>query len=254
MTIDVGLGWAVAVLLCSVRLGTVLVMTPILDGFTVPVTVKALLVLALSAVLVTGSNLSIENVPVSGLALFSAAATELATGALLAFGIHTAFGAVAFAGKVLDIQMGFGMANVYDPVTRTQAPLLGSVLGTLAVMMFFVTESHHVMLRGIAFSLSQVPLGTLLQPVAPELVLRQFGLTYAFGLVFAAPVIFTLFLLELGLAIVSRNMPQMNIFIIAIPIKIMVGIAMLHLVARYMEGVFTRLFNTIFTFWAAVLG
>ncbi len=253
MVIDAGLSWAAAVLLCSVRLGAILMFTPLLGGFAVPARIKLMLVLSLSAVLVSGLHLGVANVPANFGAMLAACAGELLTGALLAFGVLTAFGAVAFAGKILDIQMGFGMANVFDPITRTQSPLIGSVLGTLAIVMFFATDSHHLLLRGVAYSLQQVPLGAMVGRVAPEIVVRQFGLVFSHGLLFAAPVVFGLFLLEIGLAVMSRNLPQMNIFIISIPVKIVAGFLLLALLGRQLEPVFAKIFGAIFVFWEALL-
>jgi flagellar biosynthetic protein FliR len=253
MTVDVGVEWLTAVLLCSIRLGAVLLGTPILDGFSVPLRIKVYLVLALSLTLVSSLGLAQGPMPTTAAALLAAAVTEFALGALLAFGIFCAFGAIAFAGKTLDIQMGFGVANVFDPVTRSQSPLLGSAFGTLAVVLFFVTDAHHAVVRGIAYSLTQVPLGALVAQPSLDLLVRQFGLVFTLGLLFAAPVVFCLFLLDIGLAVMSRNLPQMNIFVISMPVKIVAGFLTLSILSRHLESVLNKINHTIFTYWNAVL-
>ncbi|MCE3261326.1 MAG: hypothetical protein K0R43_405 [Pseudoduganella sp.] len=253
MEIQVAAGWAAAVLLCSVRLAALLLATPLFDGFAVPLRVKLVLLLALAATLVSSLGLAMPAAPAGAPALFWAVLTEAALGAMLAFSIHTAFGAVALAGKLLDIQLGFGMANVYDPVTRSQSPLIGAALGSLALVLFFSADAHHLVLRGVAYSLAAVPLGALLAVPSLELVLAQFGQLFILGLGLAAPVFFCLFLLEAGLAVISRNLPQMNVFIISVPVKIMAGLAMLALAVRHMQPLFERLFASIFTFWQALL-
>jgi flagellar biosynthetic protein FliR len=78
-------------------------------------------------------------------------------------------------------------------------------------------------------------------------------MTYVFGLLFAAPVVFCLFLLEIGLAVMSRNLPQMNIFVISIPVKIVAGFLTLGFLARHLDSVFNKIFGSIFAFWEAVL-
>ncbi|HYD79932.1 MAG TPA: flagellar biosynthetic protein FliR [Paucimonas sp.] len=253
MVFEIEISWIVAVFLCSIRLGALLLVTPILDGFAVPVRIKVFLIMALSVFLVTCLRLSTGTMPLTVGSLLAAGATELVNGALLAFGVFTAFGAVAFAGKTLDIQMGFGVANVFDPVTRSQSPLLGSALGTLAVVMFFLTDAHHALMRGVAYSLTQVPLGGIVANASPESIVRQFGTTFTLGLLFAAPVVFCLFLLEIGLAVLSRNLPQMNIFVISIPVKIVAGFLALGFLSRHLESVFNKIFGSIFTFWDMLL-
>jgi flagellar biosynthetic protein FliR len=254
MMFEASLQWAVAVLLCSIRLGALLAMTPILEGFGIPLRIRLMLVLALSAVLAGGLELAPAALPHTAAELLLAGLAEALTGGLMAFGVHTAFNAVAFAGKLLDIQMGFGMANVYDPITRSQAPLLGSALGILATLMFFLIDAHHLLLRGVAFSLETVSLGRLLVLDDPAILVAQFGKLFTFGLVLMAPVVFALFLLELGMAVLSRVLPQMNLFIVGIPAKIALGFVLLHLTVRYSATVLPKTFGTIASFIEQVIG
>ncbi|HEY5800282.1 MAG TPA: flagellar biosynthetic protein FliR [Burkholderiaceae bacterium] len=253
MTIEAGAAWITAVLLCALRLAPVWLLTPLMGAFSMPARVKVALLLALSATLTASLPLAPRGaIPQLG-QLVLACAAELATGALFAFGILTAFAAVSLAGKLLDIQLGFSLGNVYDPVTRSQAPLLGSILGLLAMVMFFTTDAHHAVLRGLAYSLEKLPLGAMPAGVTPQLVMRQFGTIFTLGLGLAAPLVFLLFLLEVGLAVLSRNLPQMNIFVISVPVKIGLGLFVFSYIARQYEPVFGRIFGAIFTFWEAML-
>jgi flagellar biosynthetic protein FliR len=252
MVIQIGLAWLVSILLCAMRLGVVLAMTPLLDGFSVPSRIRMVLILALATALVSNMSPASATIATSLPAFFSAVVAELMTGSLLAFSILSAFGAVAFAGKVLDIQAGFGIGNVYDPITHAQSPLIGSMLGSLAIVTFFVTDAHHVLLRGIAFSMETIPLGSLLA-VPAELIVRQFGVVFTLGLALTAPVIFCMFLLEIGLAVISRNLPQMNIFVLSVPVKIVICLSMLCVVASHFGDGFSKIFASIFGFWKNIL-
>lgn len=252
MQFDVAASWITAVLLCATRLGAVLYLTPILGGFSLPGRVKVMLVLGLSASCVSGLPHAAVAIP-DGAGLLLALLAETGNGALFAYGVMTAFGAVAFAGKVLDIQAGFGLANVFDPVTRSQSPLIGSILGTLTVILFFTSSAHHALLRGIAFSLERLPLGNLVALSDPGLMVAQFGTVYSLGLLLAAPVMFCLFLLEIGMAVMSRNLPQMNVFMIGAPLKIAVALALMSLLGPQLGPVFDKIFAGIFLFWEALL-
>lgn len=230
-----------------------LLMTPIIDGFGIPARVRVFIVLALSCTLVSALP-GTTSLPEAELWPFiGAAAGELATGALLGFGALSAFAAFSFAGNLLDQQLGFGLANVFDPMTRSQSPLIASLFGFLAVVVFFTVDAHHALLRGFAWSLEKVPLGSGFHAFSPDTLAHQFGLIFSFGLLLAAPVLFCVYLIEIGLAVISRNLPQMNIFMISIPVKIVCGLLLLSLLLSRLGPLFDRIFGSIFYFWSKVL-
>ena len=82
----------------------------------------------------------------------------------------------------------------------------------------------------------------------------QFGLMFSLGIALVAPAVFCVFLADLGLAMVSRVMPQMNIFVLGIPVKILVGMSVLVLSMAYIAPLMGKVFLSIFTYWEAVLG
>lgn len=256
MQIEIDPAWLLAVFYTSIRLGVVLMMSPILSGLSGLVTVRVLLTVALSVLLVGGLRLpppvqqpALELGPVLAGALL-----ELAVGITLSFGVFAAFGAFSLAGKILDIQSGFGMGTVYDPVTRAGAPLFGTMLNMLGVVVFFGLDGHHAFLRGIAYSLQQVPPGSGLGSLALEPVLRQFGLMFSLGIALVIPVVLCLLLVETALAVVSRVLPQMNVFIIGIPVKIVAALAVFALTVGTMGTAMGRVYSSIFTYWEQVLG
>jgi flagellar biosynthetic protein FliR len=234
-------------------MGAMLLMTPIIDGFGIPARVRVLVVLALSACLVSSLPVSLHLSVSDPGTFFLAATRELAIGALLGFGALCAFATFSFAGNLLDQQMGFSLASVYDPMSRAQSPLITTVFGLIGVCLFFTTDAHHTLFRGFAYSLEKIPLGTALHDFSPSSLVRQFGLIFTFGLVLAAPVFFCIYLVELGLAVISRNLPQMNVFMIGIPVKIACGLILLSLLSIRMGPVFDKAFASIFRFWQEVL-
>ncbi|GAB2842781.1 flagellar biosynthetic protein FliR [Pseudoduganella ginsengisoli] len=253
MRLDFNAAWIAAVLLCSLRLSAVLMLAPPLQVMGLPVRVRMLFILALSVALVAALPPGPAPSPHDAPALLRAAAGELCTGALMGFGIHAAFAAFGFAGNALDLQTGFNIANLFDPVTHSQSPLLATLLGMVAVMLFFTLDMHHTLLRGFAWSLQRLPLGAPLPPPAPDAIVRQFGTLFTLGLMLAAPVLFCLFLLELALAVLSRNLPQMNIFVLGAPVKIAAGLALLAAMSGHIGTVARRVFDGVFDFWEAVL-
>lgn len=252
MVIDVDLVWITTVFLVAVRLGVVLTLSPVFTGLAGLVTVRVLLTLVLSALLVSGLHL--RAAPATGLAtLVLAAAGELFVGATLSFGVYAAFGAFSVAGKILDIQSGFGLGAVYDPVTRAGSPLFSTMLNLVAVAAFFGMDAHHALLRGLAFSLNEVAPGNGLRMLDADAVVRQFGLMFSLGVALIIPVMLCLLLVEVGLGVISRVLPQMNVFIVMVPVKIFAGLAIFAMTIGALEPAMARVFASIFTFWEQVL-
>jgi flagellar biosynthetic protein FliR len=253
MSIDIDPAWMLAVFFTAVRLGVLLLMTPILSSLSGLVTVRVLLTLSLSALLVSGQGLRVPAAEMDVVPLVFYAGAEVVTGLTLAFGVFAAFGAFALAGKILDIQSGFGMGNIYDPVTRAGAPLFATMLNMVAVIAFFGMDAHHALLRGFAFSLQQVPPGSGFHALDMEPVLRQFGLMFSLGVALIIPVMLCLLLTETALSIMSRVLPQMNIFIVGVPVKIVAALALFAMTIGGLSPVMARIYASIFTYWEQVL-
>ncbi|KQQ96159.1 flagellar biosynthetic protein FliR [Massilia sp. Leaf139] len=253
MTIDFDPAWAMSVFLVSLRVGVLLMLSPVFTGLNGLVTVRVLLTLVLSALLV--SNLQVPPAPaaLSLGAIVFAAVLEVAVGATLAFGVMAAFGAFSLAGKILDIQSGFGIGGVYDPVTRSGAPLFATMLNMAAVVVFFGMDAHHAFMRGLAFSLRSVPPGSGFAALDADAVVAQFGLVFSLGLSLVIPVVLCLLLVELGLAVVSRVLPQMNVIIVLIPIKLVAGLSLFALTVVTLGPGMSKVYASIFQFWEQVL-
>ncbi len=258
MLLNIDIAWLVTVMLVFLRLGVLFVVSPIFSSLGGLVTIRVLFSLALSVMLVVGLKLPLVAAPVAqgGLNvvwLALAAGSELVLGASMAFGVFAAFGAFSVAGKLLDIQTGLGMGNVYDPVTRTGSPLFATLLNLVAVAVFFGLDAHHAFIRGIAFSLQEVAPGRGLSELSLEPVLRQFGLTFSLGVALMIPVLLSLLLVEVGLAVISRTLPQMNILVVGIPIKIIAGVSIFAISIGTIGTVMGKIFTSIFAFWMQIL-
>ncbi|WP_217412653.1 flagellar biosynthetic protein FliR [Marinobacterium ramblicola] len=247
------MAFVTATLLAFIRLGALFLMTPLFATTQVPVNIRVLLLLALSAVFVASLHIRPTQVPHTLGDLFLASSYELFVGALMAFGLYAAFGAFLFGGRILDFQMGFGVANLINPSTNTQGPLLGNILNLMAVVTFFLLDGHHVVMRGIAYSFQQIPIGQGLVHFDIEHVVYQFGRMFVFGLMLVAPAVFILLLLDAGMAVAARTMPQVNIFIVGLPLKTFVGLVVLAASLKYMSPLVSKIFESIFRYWERAL-
>src|SRR6266446_1362185 len=250
MRVSLDIASLLTTVLIALRLGVALVLTPVLAFGSVPRRFRVLFVFGLAALLAaaTGTRAASGAQDVAGFA--GMAATEAMLGALLAFGILTAFAALQLAGRLIDLQLGFGVATLIDPATRGHAPLLGTLLWMVAVVVFFAIDGHHALIRALALSLQSVPPGTPLPDLELAPVVGQFGAMFTFAMAIAAPVVLVLLLVDAVVAVMARTMPQMNIFFLSLPLKILVGLLTLALSVVYLGPVAQRCFETIFDMWA----
>ncbi|HSW18709.1 MAG TPA: flagellar biosynthetic protein FliR [Ramlibacter sp.] len=249
--------WLATVFLLSLRLGAAFGMTPLLGRAGLPGSARMLLALSLAAALSLALPLTAVPATVTGHLghLFVAAFSELAIGASLGLGIQLAFAAFSLAGRLLDTQVGFGMGQILDPMSNVKASILTTAFDQLAVLMFFLLNVHHVLLRGVAWSLERFPLGQP-WPLSAGLVplLKQVSAMFTLGFALAAPVVFCVLLVELALGVMAHSLPQMNMLMVGLPVKIVVGVLALALWAPEMGGVFSRIYQSIFSTWSQMLG
>lgn len=176
---------------------------------------------------------------------------EVLVGVLLGFTAYLFFTAVQIAGSFIDIQMGLGIANVIDPMTGAQSPLIGNFKFILAMLLFLAFNGHHYLIDGFMKSYAWIPLGGELfarirDGVVHEFLLRSFANVFALALQMSAPLVVALFLTDIGLGILSKVAPQFNIFVVGVPIKILVGFLLLVLVIPGFLFLFQDLFRSLF--------
>ena len=256
-----GASLLVAAMLASLRLGAMLLLTPILASGGTPLRVRVLAILGFATVLAAGMNSSgplFSEALLARLAadpglLMQAAVTEVALGATLGVGVHLAFSTFAVAGRLLDIQIGFGLGQVFDPMTHASMPLLATAFSQLAVVVFFLVDGHHALLRGVAYSFERFPIGQP-WPVGAAMgpVLKQVAGLLGLSFALAIPVVFCLLIAEFVLGVLARNLPQMNMLAVGIPTKVVVGLIALSLWFSGIGSVMSRAYASIFENWTAI--
>jgi len=241
--------WALAVLLLTLRVGPVFTLAPPFSLIQAPMRVRIALVLALAACLATPvSSLLAQN----GLSLAIACATELLLGLTIAFALQAAFASLSFAGRMLEIQAGYGLATIILPGSRTQAPMFGAILTLVGGLIFFANNGHLALLQLIARTLDVLPLGQIQSLASPELYIRYFSLVMTLGFAATAAVSLALFLVDLVIAFLSRALPQMNALLLGLQVKTIVTLLMLAVSAGLLGPATLRLTSTALDFIAAI--
>jgi len=175
-------------------------------------------------------TLNVEAIPIDGnyiLLVLKEAIIGLTIG-LVAFIIMTA---VQIAGGFIDFEMGFTMANVIDPQTGAQTPLMGQFFNFLILFVLLMINGHHLILDGIYYSYQFLPIDQVFPNFGDEniieFLLKTFSSVFAIAFQMSAPVVATLFLVTMALGITAKTVPQLNIFVVGFPIKIAVGFLVL---------------------------
>ena len=228
-------------LLVLVRCLTFYGIGPLFAPQRAPVQVVLLAALATAIALFPTVDLAAWT-PTGGLFAFVLLlAREVLLGGLLGVVAGVTFVAIRFAGSLIGLQMGIGVAGLFDPASGEEMPLIGRIQEVFAVLLFLVLDGHHILLRALALSLHRVGPGAF--PDGPDLAALTVALgstVFVLAIQVGAPIVAALFLTDAALGFVARAVPQMNVFLIGIPAKIAVGMVFL-LVSAPLVGLFVKL-------------
>jgi flagellar biosynthetic protein FliR len=215
----------VAFVLVLARVGGLFAFAPVFSSKMIPVRVKLLIAggisLALTPVAVHGQKLPLDSLAVAPLVI-----KEALVGVAFAVAIGVLSAAVQATGSLLDTLVGFSFAALVDPINNAQAAIFGQLYALFATMVFLLTGGDQIMILGLGKSYEMVPLGQV--PAVSQLAaLATSGLVDVFvvGLEIAAPVVIALVLTDIAFALVSRAVPQTNVFQVELPAKVLVGFA-----------------------------
>jgi flagellar biosynthesis protein FliR len=165
-------------------------------------------------------------------------------GFVFGFTAFLVFVGIQFAGEVMDLQVGFSIVNVINPLTSQNVSVLGEFQLALGSMIYLISNAHHFLFQGLAgsFNLLPLPFATF-QPLLETSVMAFF--TQAFYMVFqiAAPIGIALFLTNVGLALMARVAPQLNVFAVGFPLQIMIGLSMMIISLPLLTVVLPQVFS-----------
>lgn len=215
-------------LLIVVRVSTMLYVFPVFSAKQIPTLVRIGLAFLISFVLYHSVALT-APLPDLG-ALVAAVTSQVVLGLIVGFVAYLVFMGIQFAGEIVDIQIGFAVANVLSPTTQEQVTVIGELELTLATLIFLATNSHLLLLQGIGGSFHLVPLPYI--TLNPELIPHVVGFleqSFLIVLKIAAPPAVALFFVNLALGLMARVAPQMNVFVVGFPLQIGIGLLMLAL-------------------------
>ncbi len=238
---------AIALLLLT-RVSGIFVLSPFFGSLNIPMQIRAAIALVFSIVIFPVVDAyEIVYAPPSIYMYAAALFVEFFVGWLIGFVSYVSFAAITMAGKVMDMQVGFAIVNVMDPTSGQQMPLIGSFLYNLAIIVFLVTNGHHMIVAALVESFRVVPILGANFDNSLSMMIADFTTgIFITGMKIAMPVTFAILLTNVGLGILARTMPQMNIFVVGIPMHIMIGLTVLAMVMPFFVMFLGVLFDEMY--------
>lgn len=202
------------------RLAPLLVVAPLGYLRIVPILVRVTISVLLAIVIALGLEMADASKP-EGLVV-ATMLSELMLGTALSLSFHLVSGALHFFGQLIDTQIGFAAASVFDPSTKQSTGILSTLIGVSFGALFFLGDLHYVLLSAFKLIYAYVPIGTQFELQSNWYSIA--GKIFAVGFILASPVIFIILVLDVALALISRSLPQAPMYFVGLPLKVMLGI------------------------------
>ncbi|QEM69872.1 flagellar biosynthetic protein FliR [Geobacter sp. FeAm09] len=206
------------------RVAGIFAALPLFGGRRLPMNIKALLVFMITLVCFPVLKITPPPMPTDAFTLGLLALSEVMVGLTLAFIAQIVFVAVEFSGQIVGIQMGLTISSIIDPTMGTQVQIMSVLQSLFATLLFLALDVHHVFIRAVVDSFSVIPIGGwhLTGELITFLIQRTSDI-FVIGIRLAAPVMVALLLASVALGVMARAFPQMNIFIVSMPLNIGLG-------------------------------
>jgi flagellar biosynthesis protein FliR len=228
MNVQLSTAELITLLMCTLRTSIWLAVVPPFAGAGIPNNIKVMLGVALSLPMIPMAS---AHAPAAELApLVSCAFEQLLIGGGLGFLTRMLFSALESAGSLIDVVGGFSLSVAYDPLQANSVSIFGKFYGLMTTTLLFATPAHEVILQGFARSYDGIPLdGTLNMSHFGAAVVSGLSTMFVSALQIAGPLIAILFLADVALGLLSRISPQLNVFQMSFPFKIMITLGLVGL-------------------------
>jgi flagellar biosynthetic protein FliR len=248
MRIDISLlpALAAAFMLVFARIGAMVMLLPGFGEMTVPVRVRLAIALILTLIMVplhrAQFQVDVTNLNALGVLMVQ----EIVIGLVLGLTARMTISALQVAGSVIAQQLGLGFVTAVDPTQGQQGLLVGNFLTLLGLTLLFATDLHHVVIAALNDSYSLFAPGAAM-PTGDiaSLITHAFAQAFKIGIQLSAPFLVFGLIFNLGLGVLARLMPQMQVFFVAVPLSILVGFLILAVVIAAMMATFLDYFSSV---------
>ncbi len=236
-----------------IRLSVLLSVLPFFGDKMIPLPVRALLSLSISTVLfpvlVAGNYIHPKDARIWGGTaggLIGTMALEVGFALVLGFSAKIAFDGIAFGANLVGNFMGFASASIYDPHQESQTEIVAQLQMTLAMLLFLILDGHHLLLRAALESYKVVGIGGMgFYSSLVQKIVQMTADVIRIGLQIAAPVAISMFAVNVVFGILSKAMPQLNVFMLSFAVSALVGFAVMFLSIEEFQGLARSIFERI---------
>jgi len=230
-TFTIGSSQIISFFLIFFRVGAILLTSPFFGSMNIPVRVRVLLSFAIGIVITSAvvpyrtiDSFNVESMQ-NTISITISILREIMLGIAIGFIARLTFAGIQMAGQFIGNDIGFGMINILDTSSREVITVTAELYTVIATLIFIITYSHHYILMAIAKSFDVIPMGVWrVSESFIDYLNKVFSGVFSTGLRLALPIMGVLFLAKMAMAIITRTMPQMNIFVIGFPVQIAVGL------------------------------
>ena len=238
-------------ILVLVRVSGLFIVSPIFSRTNLPDMYKVGFSLLIAIILM--NTVKGPTAPMGDLLLIIECIKELLVGFIIGFISYLFFSVFFIVGQIVDVQIGFGIVSVLDPESKIQIPITGNFYQMMATLIFLVINGHHVLIEALVRSYDFIPIGTVkISPNMVEQFISIIGKLFILGFKIGSPILVTIILVDILLGILAKTMPQMNIFVVGMPLKIMAGLALIvatmPIFFMTLHHIFDSMFVEIFNF------
>lgn len=240
---DVSVDQILCFLMAFTRIATMMAVFPVLGSRNTPGMAKAGFALILAIILFPLIPPKAVALPTGLFSFTVIVAKEVLVGLVLGFAGSLIFAIVQFGGKILDQEMAFAITDTFDPVMETESTAMASFFIVIFTIVLLFIGGHRMFIEALAKSFEVINVGEVhfaSGPVSRHLITMTADI-FVLGLKFAAPVITSLILTTVVLGIIARTMPQINIFIVGLPLKIGMGFIILIICLPSLNVMFERM-------------
>jgi len=216
-------------LLIFIRVTGLFVISPIFGRRNIPVYFKVgfsfLLAIIISYTIPVPDMREYSSI----LSLILLAVKEFVIGLTLGYISYLITTSIYIAGQMIDMHIGFGMVNVFDPVTNIQIPVTANFYFIVATLVMLAIDGHHLLIYTLCDSFTLFPLGSkivIAQPMV-DFVVDIFSSILTVSFKIAAPVTAAILITDVALGIIAKAVPQVHVFIVGLPLKILVGLVVM---------------------------
>jgi len=220
-----------AFMLIFIRLGTAFMVMPGIGDSFVPRNVRLMMSLAMAFVL-TPVVINFVPSPIPAFpVLISLLMMEFIIGLFIGTVARVLMVALDVAGMIISMTSGLANAQVFNPSLASQGSITGAFLSMIGAVLLFVTNLHHMLIYGLVESYNMFPVGDIPDSASmAELMVMAFSASFLIGFQISIPFIMVAMMLYIGMGVLSRVMPQVQVFILALPVQIMLSMLTMVLI------------------------